>query len=211
MNKREVLFEDKWLRVVKLDGWFVASEPTQSKDNKAVAVLPYRLDDEGDPMEFLSRLELNPAHMGDDPAAQLSIITGACETGDPLYHAKMELLEEGGYNIDEERFEFLGVVNPMKASSTRLYLYAVEIKDTDIQGVFEGDGSTNEAKESAEWVIAPLMLTAKDPYIQSIMMRLMTKNAIGAKNWEEVMNDAATAAREWETYLMEQGPSRTIN
>lgn len=210
-KSREILFDNKWVRVVKLNGWFVSTEPAASKDNKAVAVLPYKRDEFGDPMEFLSRLELNPAHMEDETSQQISIITGVCETGDALYHARMELLEEGGYNIPEERFEFLGVVNPQKASCTKLHLYAVEIKEDDIQGTYEGDGSENEAKEDCAWLCSTLMITAKDPYIQSIMLRLMAKEGLDVNTWEEVENESVEAAKEWEANIMDKGTSGTTN
>lgn len=211
MKTREILFEDKWLRVVKLNGWFVASEPTQSKDNMAVAVLPYKLDEEGDACQYLSRLELNPAHMEEEDKHQISVITGACETGNPLYHAKMELLEEGGYDIPESRFNFVGMVNPMKASCTKLYLYVVEIEDTDIQGAYEGDGSDNESREDCAWFAPPLMITAKDPYIQTMIMRQMTMQALGVTNWKEVEKDAVEAEKEYSAYLLDQKESGSTN
>ena len=203
-----MIFDNKWLRVVKLNGWFISCEPGTSKDNKAVAVLPYRRDEYGDPVEFLSRIELNPAHMVKDEEHQISIITGACETGDALYHARMELIEEGGYDIPEDRFEFLGIVNPQKSSSTRLYLYAVEITDEDIQGFYEGDGSYNESKEYCEWICSTIMIIAKDPYIQTIILRLMTKDAISAKTWKEIQSEAIKAAKEHE-YMVTRTPGST--
>jgi hypothetical protein len=189
MKKREVIFDNKWLRVVKLDGWFVASEPAQSKDNMAVAVLPYRktfLSPEPNPLsingklqpsptrkyknQFLARYELNPAHMT-DLLHQVSIITGACETGNPLYHAKMELLEEGGYDIPEDRFKFMGIVSPMKASCTKLHLYTVRICRKDECLDAKGDGGVHEAKEYAGWVDRNTIINCKDPYAQTIILR----------------------------------------
>ena len=174
MTKRKVLFDNKWLRVVELDGWFVASEPAASKNNMAVAVLPYYYYSNPNTgkysYEFLSRFELNPAHMT-NTKHQLSVITGACETGNPLYHAKMELLEEGGYDIPEDRFKFLGVVCPLKASSTKLHLYTVRIYGKDKQIVANGDGGEHEKKEYAQWVSREEMITCKDPYVHTIMMR----------------------------------------
>jgi len=169
---RKVLFKNRWLTVVELDNWFIATEPTRSKNNMAVAVLPYKKVKTSKHYEnkFLSRFELNPAHMT-SLSHQASIITGACETGDPLYHAKMELLEEGGYNIPEDRFKFLGIVSPIKTSRTRLYLYTVQIYRTDIQSAIQGDGGTHEQKEYAKWIDRNQMIAAKDPYIHTIMLR----------------------------------------
>jgi hypothetical protein len=190
-SSRKVLFDSGWLRVVELNGWFHSTEPANSKDNMAVAVLPYRKirlpeskvcigGDVGQPRqtnwspkythEFLSRFELNPAHMT-DLLHQCSVITGACETGDPLYHAKMELLEEGGYDIPEGRFKFLGVVFPAKSSSTRLHLYTVRIYQRDIQQEAKGDGGKNEKKEYSSWVGRKQMIACKDPYVHTIMLR----------------------------------------
>lgn len=169
--KREVLFNNKWLRIVLLDGWFVASEPAQCLSNKAVAVLPYRVNESGK-YEYLARFELNPAHMtGQDH--QLSIITGACETGYTLHHAYHELLEEAGYDIDPSRFNYHGVVNPNKSSCTILALYSVEISDKDEQKLYRGDGSKHESKEFAKWVTREELVWAKDPYIHTIMIRML--------------------------------------
>jgi len=167
--KREVLFNHKWLRVVKLDGWFVASEPAQSKYNRAVAVLPWRKK-QNSPPEFLSRFELNPAHM-DRGTHQPSIITGACETGKPLYHAQAELYEEGGYAISQSRFKYHGYVCPLKASCTKLHLYSIRIIGRDKQVLAQGDGGEHEQKEFVDWVSREEMIYAKDPYIHTIIMR----------------------------------------
>ena len=174
---RKVLFKNPWLTVVELDDWFIATEPTQSKGNRAVAVLPYR-EVSAPPNatswqhrnEFLARFELNPAHMT-GLSHQTSIITGACETGNPLHHAKAELLEEGGYDIPEDRFVFLGIVSPIKTSCTKLHLYAVQIYLGDKQVPAQGDGGVHDRKEYAEWVSKDTMIAAKDPYIHTIIMR----------------------------------------
>ena len=183
MKSRKVIFYNNWIRVVQLDDWFFASEQVQSKNNMAVAVLPYRkvkikndtinIKEAGNETykhEFLSRFELNPAHMT-DLLHQSSIITGACETGNPLYHAKMELLEEGGYDIPEKRFKFMGIVSPMKASCSRLHLYTVRIYQKDKQKQTKGDGSIHEKREYASWVDRKTMIACKDPYVHTIMMR----------------------------------------
>jgi len=176
MTNRKVLFDHKWLRVVELNGWFAASEPAASKDNLTVAVLPFRKvreDNTKDTIfknQFLSRFERNPAHMT-DLLHQVSIITGACETGNPLYHAQQELKEEGGYDIPQERFRFMGEVCPMKASCSRLHLYSVRIFNKDEQVDPTGDGSIHEQKEYVSWVSRETMLAAKDPYIHTIMLR----------------------------------------
>jgi 8-oxo-dGTP pyrophosphatase MutT (NUDIX family) len=174
---RQVLFENKWMSVVLLDGWFVASEPSASKDNMAVAVLPYRV--KGGRIEYLARMEKNPAHITAPDIPQMSIITGACETGKPLYHAKTELLEEGGYDISESRFIPCGIVNPLKGSCTRMFLYGIRIYPRDRQTEPEGDGGGHEQTESAAWQTHNEMLWAKDPYIQTIMMRLQHLGLLG--------------------------------
>jgi len=174
--KRKVLFKSSHLNVIELDGWFYATEPANSEDNLAVAVLPWRKR-KGE-VEFLARFELNPAHLlcssyvkCTDTPHQVSIITGACETSDPLHHAKMELLEEAGYCIDESRFKSYGVVSPIKSSCTKLCLYAVRVTAKDTQLDYRGDGSGNESKEFAQWVDRYTMVAAKDPYIQTIILR----------------------------------------
>lgn len=167
-KSRKVLFDSKWLRIVELDGWFHASEPSRSQHNMAVAVLPYRKKKSG--IEFLARFELNPAHMTDSKH-QASIITGACETGVPLYHARQELIEEAGYDIPAERFQPQGIVSPLKASATKLHLYSVRIIGKDKRQEYHGDGGEHESREFAQWVHRETMIWAKDPYIQTIMMR----------------------------------------
>ena len=169
---RKVLWQNKWLRVVELNGWFTAHEPVNSKNNLAVAVLPYKITLKG--KMYLSRYELNPAHMTAHGTIyhQPSIITGACETGSPIYHAQQELLEEAGYKIPANRFKWCGIVSPSKTSCTRMHLFSVRILGRDKRQEYTGDGSGNEAKEYADWVDAETMKWAKDPYIQTIMMRM---------------------------------------
>jgi 8-oxo-dGTP pyrophosphatase MutT (NUDIX family) len=168
-RSRKVLFNNKWLSVVLLDGWFVASEPSASKYNLAVAILPYRLRKTG--VEFLARIERNPAHTV-LKQHQISIITGACETGNPLRHAQIELLEEGGYDIETDRLLHCGIVNPLKTSCQRLCLYSVRILSRDKQVTPAGDGSEHEQHDYAEWHSYQDMVWAKDPYIQTIILRL---------------------------------------
>lgn len=169
-QSRKVLFNNKWLSVVLLDNWFVASEPSASKYSMAVAVLPYRLKKTG--VEFLARMERNPAHAAFPYFPQISIITGACETGNPLRHAQAELLEEGGYDIRTDRLLHCGVVSPLKTSCTRLHLYSVRILSRDKQTAPTGDGSKHERHDYAEWHSYQDMVWAKDPYIQTIILRL---------------------------------------
>lgn len=195
MTEKKLLFENKWLNVYELAGWFVASSPARSKDHKAVAVLPYIVDEDGDPVTFLARLEYNPAHGATKDCLDVSIITGACETGDQLHHAKMELLEESGYDIEEDRFEHMGMVRLGKADMTEMHLYAVEITAYDIQGDQIPDGD-NESVEDVMWVSAPVMLTSKDPYTQTIMLRQMAMNAIGAKEYKELEKEASDCFKE---------------
>ena len=174
--KRRVLFKSTHLNVVELDGWFYATEPANSEKNLAVAVLPYRKSKNN--IEFLARFELNPAHLlfenhtrWADGLHQVSIITGACETGDPLYHAQHELIEEAGYHVDQSRFNFHGIVSPIKSSCTQMCLYSIRILSRDRQLTYRGDGSGNESKEFAEWVDRSTMIQAKDPYIHTIILR----------------------------------------
>ena len=168
-TSRKVLYENKWLRTVELNNWYIASECPATKENKMVAVLPFKKYNNTN--LFLARFELNPAHMIDNNH-QVSIITGACETGNILYHAQQELLEEGGYHIPKQRFNYHGIVNPLKSSCIQMYLYSVEIFDNDKQYECKGDGSLNESKEYSRWVSHPTMINAKDPYIHSIMLRM---------------------------------------
>ena len=166
--KREVLFSDTYIRVVKLDDWFLATESPRSMNDINVAVLPWRKNKKS--TQFLSRFELNPAHMT-NKNPQVSIITGACETEDPLYHAQQELLEEAGYDINKSRFNFHGEVSPMKSTCTKIHLYSVRIISKDKRQEYHGDGSSHEHREYADWTNRNNMIWAKDPYIHTIMMR----------------------------------------
>lgn len=172
---KTTLYRANFIHVVKLNGWFEAVEHANCKNNISVAVLPYRLRKTG--IEFLSRFELNPAHLQSDfihcadTPHQVSIITGACETGNSLYHAKHELLEEGGYDISESRFKYVGHVAPAKSSCTTMHLYVVRIISSDRRCLYAGDGTQNEKREFSEWVTRDVMIAAKDPYIHTIILR----------------------------------------
>jgi len=169
--KKQILFNNKWINVIEINNWFIATEPTSCYKSRSVAVLPYRTV-KFNCLEYLARFELNPAHLEKEGEHQLSIITGVCETKDTLYHAQQELKEEAGYSLAQKRFEFLGIVRPLKTSTTKMYLYTVEIKETDQQQKYHGDGTENEKKEFAKWVSEIELINAKDPYIHTILFRM---------------------------------------
>jgi 8-oxo-dGTP pyrophosphatase MutT (NUDIX family) len=170
--KKQILFSNKWINVLKLDDWFVATEPATCYENTAVAVLPWRNNKQAEKKQYLARFELNPAHLEKENEHQLSIITGACETENILFHAQQELIEEAGYHIAQKRFEFHGVVRPLKTSVTEMCLFSIEIKETDIQQEYHGDGTENEKKEFVKWVSYEDLIGAKDPYIHTILLRM---------------------------------------
>jgi len=170
--EKEILYENRWMNMVKLEGWYVCTDEVRTMNNDFVFVLPYlkKVQDPA-PHEYLLRVEYNPAH---SEYKETSCITGQCESGVVRYHAQMELKEEGGYTVPMKRLQYLGHCNPFKSSMAKIHMFAIEIKKTDKQHEASGDGTAGEEGAYPIWVPRDgnEILMCKDPYVHTAIMRL---------------------------------------
>jgi hypothetical protein len=166
---KKILYENKWINLVKLNDWYVCTDEVRTDNNNFVCVLPYATI-KGRRLEYLLRMEKNPAHHPTKPL--ISAITGQCETGIVRYHAQMELKEEGGYSVPASRLIYLGDCNPFKSSMAKMHLFVAPIYKTDVPHKAEGDGTFGEQGSYPLWVEKICLLACKDPYIQTTLVRL---------------------------------------
>lgn len=166
--EREVLFENQWVSLVKLDGWCVAAEQTRCKGGALVAVLGYRKSDDPAGVEYVGRFEWCPAH-SNTKEHELSSITGGVDTDDIEMDALRELAEEAGIFKSKSDLIYLGTCNPIKSDCATMYLFAVECEEI---GESHGDGSHSKHGAFCKWVSEDIMVACKDPYVHTMMLRL---------------------------------------
>jgi 8-oxo-dGTP pyrophosphatase MutT (NUDIX family) len=114
-----------------------------------VVVLPYRKT-WGAPVQYLLRSEVTPCW--DVSNQSLSGLTGGVDEGHtPLQTAKIELLEEAGYEAEEEDFITLGTCRGTKSTDTIYHIFAIDLSEVEKTGEAEGDGSQLEAEATCIW------------------------------------------------------------
>lgn len=142
MISEKVLWEDKWLKVIRYDGYYTGVKCTHN----GVMVLGYR-----NSKEVLVRLEKRPCH---GEGILKSSVTGARDDSrlSVRQTAIKELREETGYMVeDEDELNFLGKVFPSNFSATKIHVYAMDLTGYK-QGEIVNDGSEGEAGSGAEWM-----------------------------------------------------------
>ena len=177
MSKVTKIFTNKWLSVFKktMDngGEYVYSHADWC-NSEGVAVLPFR---EGKyDREFLGRYEICPAHSND---VELCSITGGMDKDgeSPVFTARRELIEEGGYEAPVEDFIYLGTVRPSKASDNTTHLFAVNLENAkEVEAV--GDGTLGEEGAYCGWIDIRQLTYSKDPLLSVMLLRGLEKNAI---------------------------------
>lgn len=168
----KTLWGNQWLEVRTKDDWYTYTHSPVG-DGTGVAILGFR--NRNNKIEYLGRFEDCPAH-GD--GIQLCSLTGMCdvEGEDRVSTALRELKEESGYVVtDSARVLELGSVRPSKASDSEVFLFAVEIEDTDEIVDIEGDGTKGEENAYAKWVSAEELAFSKDPIVSTLILRLIFK------------------------------------
>lgn len=145
---RRVLWENGWIRVVEIDGWYTCTELcVDGRKTDGVLVIGLRM--ELSQPEFLVRMEHTPCH---GEGLNLTSITGNIDEGEtPGQAAVRELLEESGYSAQESRMKYLGWVYPSKASDYKQHLFAVDLTGLP-QGDIVGDGTKGEEGAYSMWV-----------------------------------------------------------
>lgn len=165
----ETLYENKWIEVrektIDGKGKYVYSHSNWC-NGQGVAVLAYRINDG---VEFLGRYENCPAHSED---FDLCSITGGMDKVDEsaVETAQRELLEEGGYDVPIEKFNYLGQVFPSKQSDNIQHLFIVDITGIE-QGEIVGDGTFGEEGAYVEWIDNAKLAESHDPLLQAMYVK----------------------------------------
>ena len=172
-SKDPVLWEDEWLAIKQVDGWYTYSHSIKS-DGKGVAVLAYCKEPS---LKVLGRYENTPCH-GDGVA--LASLTGMVDHGGEgeLETAVRELEEEAGVVADKENFKDLGTSRPSKSSDTTMYLYAVEVEFKEGKLTGSGDGTKGEDGAYCKFVSLKDAIESKDPILATMVARLLTRELI---------------------------------
>ena len=169
-SQEKELFRNQFLAIINREGYTFGREVRC--DGKIVSLLPFRINTGGQPTEFLSRLEVCPAH---GPAPEQCSITGGVEPGQRVEEAAVqELWEEAGYCATENELICLGKVRPSKALDTTVHLFAVDVTAKK-QLPPPGDGSRFEANALVEWVTYGQGINIADPLFVTALTRLVNK------------------------------------
>jgi len=158
----KILHKTEYVTLIDRDGWIMTKNMTE----KAVGVLPFQI--KGEEIEFLARIEPIPAHK---PKKHLCALTGSVEKGEkPLETATRELYEEAGYKTTRTVIE-LGYVYPSKSSTTKIYLFAVDVTGTTPVKA-PGDGTETENNSTIEWLSKKKATMVPDATFCAMLARL---------------------------------------
>lgn len=160
------LFENEWITVDETPGGYVF---VRNGTERAVVAIPYTRDSGSDFGRYLARIEPIPCH---DPDSHLCALTGMVEEGEkPLDAAVREVYEESGYRVTQEQMIDLGPVFPSKASTTVMYMYAVDVTGLRREEA-PGDGTEGEEKSSTAWLTLEEALKVPDAVFVACLGRL---------------------------------------
>jgi len=166
MKQPKVVYENKWFDVVEING-----QTGIKNKHMTVAVMPYDTDEYGMVKNIGLLHELNYFREGDYCD---TLITGTVEYEDDslLLTAKRELLEEGGFDVDEnERWLFLGPIYPYKDGDKMIPVFAVDVTDKT-QAEAEGDGSDKEKNSKLHMVDVREGISCDEGLVLAAFLRL---------------------------------------
>lgn len=136
-----------------------------------VVILPFLSDEQGLPLSVGVLEEPNPFR---DGGLSVCLITGTSEDEDPdlLSTAKRELLEESGYDVqDNSKWYYLGSVTSSKFVDHEQPCFAV-----DVTGIKKGEPQPdeNEKEQNMEFkfISANDVVKAKDIFIPGLFLKL---------------------------------------
>jgi 8-oxo-dGTP pyrophosphatase MutT (NUDIX family) len=160
------LFENEWITVDETpEGYVFIRNGTE----RAIVALPYTRDTGAGLAKYLARIEPIPCH---DPDRHLCALTGMVEEGEgPMDAAVREVFEESGYRVAPGQMLDLGPVFPSKASTTVMYMYAVDVTDLHREEA-PGDGTEAEEQSSTAWLTLDEALRVPDAVFVACLGRL---------------------------------------
>lgn len=136
-----------------------------------VVVMPFTSDSEGLPLTLGVLKEPNPFREG---GFDITLVTGTTddEDGDLLSTAKRELLEETGFDVqDNSKWYYLGSVTSSKFVDHEQPCFAVDVTDIK-RGTPKTDGSEQEKNAEFNFIIANDAVKAKDIFISGLFLKL---------------------------------------
>jgi hypothetical protein len=179
MGKIKTLFSNKWTSVKEItldNGAQYVYASAEWCGSEGVAVLGYRSIETLEKFEILGRYEICPSH---SELPELCSITGGMdkEGESPVFTAKRELIEEGGYDVPVEKFVYLGTVRPSKASDNTTHLFVVNLDGAkEVEAI--GDGTLGEEGAYCSWIDVHEMANAKDPLLHTMFLRAVQKGVL---------------------------------
>lgn len=178
----KTLFDNEWLSIKQVDGWYNYAHMSRTQDGQLVACLVYRKNP--DALQLLARYETCPAHF--DGMAMTSITGGVDKGDDPVTAVLHELREEAGlpdtimglakYGINileyspEYPLKYLGGVRPSKQEDTLCHLFCFDATGFELQASTT-DGTKGEEGAYCAWVEPYLLLNCKCPLIATMWIR----------------------------------------
>jgi 8-oxo-dGTP pyrophosphatase MutT (NUDIX family) len=136
-----------------------------------VVVMPFTSDSEGLPLEIGVIMEPNPFREG---GMDICLITGSTDDDDPdlLSTAKRELLEESGFNVnDNNRWYYIGIVTSSKFVEHEQPCFAVDVTGLE-RGIPKTDGTKEEKEMEFKFIPANDVVKARDIFIPGLFLRL---------------------------------------
>ena len=143
--KREILWEDQWLRVTKLNDWYTSYEQVKGDGICVIVLSP-------ETKEVLVRMEHTPCH---GEGLRHTSITGLCDVPgeSPEETAVRELDEEANIITSADNLLTMGWVYPSKASNFKLHRYALSINKSIVPLTPpRGDSTEGEKGAYCIWV-----------------------------------------------------------
>lgn len=161
---KKTLWEDDWLKVVKIDDWYTAYEQKKGHGVSVLILNPAT-------KKVLVRNEHTPPH---GSGLNKTSITGMMDVkGEaPAETAAREVKEETGIDCKAEDLISLGWVHPSKASNFKLHLFCLT-RDNEETGEIVGDGTKGEEDATVEWISMNDALKTRSMDISACLARVL--------------------------------------
>ena len=173
MNK-EVLYDAKRFNVVKITGDNKIDTTGIEFETDNVIVFPYTLDRNGN-LEYVGII--NEANNLRKNGFSDTVVSGTVEENETfLQCAKRELLEETGYNVEEnEKWNYCGKISATKACATLHPCFLVDISNLTQQKI-KGDGSKGEKLSEFKLVKPSQIIKSTDALVLTMLFKYFLIN-----------------------------------
>jgi hypothetical protein len=140
-------------------------------------ILPYTLDESGNPLEL--GLIAEPSNIREDLIYHTVITeTPEDDDNDILSTAKRGLKEESGYEVDDiEKWDYLGNISTSKIVINGNPAFGVDITGM-IKGEKEGDGSESEKNSKFELIPVAKAINYDDASIACLFLKIFQSKLI---------------------------------